>query len=127
MDWLPSFTEHGHNDTILKEHADVAQLVEQLIRNQQVVSSSLTVGSIQNTQAQVIIDFAASPSREAVAVWVSSRTTRFQNQALYLWDYKRVMDCAGNVVLSVLVALPEAGGVRVRLGCATIPARCALL
>jgi hypothetical protein len=26
--------------------ADVAQLVEQLIRNQQVVSSSLTVGSI---------------------------------------------------------------------------------
>jgi hypothetical protein len=31
-------------DTI-KEQADVAQLVEQLIRNQQVVSSSLTVGS----------------------------------------------------------------------------------
>src|SRR5450631_3487448 len=49
MDWLRSFTEHGHNDTILKEHADVAQLVEQLIRNQQVVSSSLTVGSINNT------------------------------------------------------------------------------
>jgi hypothetical protein len=32
------------NDTI-EEQADVAQLVEQLIRNQQVVSSSLTVGS----------------------------------------------------------------------------------
>jgi hypothetical protein len=31
-------------DTI-EEQADVAQLVEQLIRNQQVVSSSLTVGS----------------------------------------------------------------------------------
>jgi hypothetical protein len=29
-----------------EEQADVAQLVEQLIRNQQVVSSSLTVGSI---------------------------------------------------------------------------------
>jgi hypothetical protein len=29
----------------LKQQADVAQLVEQLIRNQQVVSSSLTVGS----------------------------------------------------------------------------------
>jgi hypothetical protein len=29
-----------------EERADVAQLVEQLIRNQQVVSSSLTVGSI---------------------------------------------------------------------------------
>ena len=28
--------------------ADVAQLVEQLIRNQQVVSSSLTVGSIDS-------------------------------------------------------------------------------
>jgi hypothetical protein len=28
-----------------EEQADVAQLVEQLIRNQQVVSSSLTVGS----------------------------------------------------------------------------------
>jgi hypothetical protein len=28
-----------------EKHADVAQLVEQLIRNQQVVSSSLTVGS----------------------------------------------------------------------------------
>jgi hypothetical protein len=28
------------------QNADVAQLVEQLIRNQQVVSSSLTVGSI---------------------------------------------------------------------------------
>ena len=33
------------NDTI-EEKADVAQLVEQLIRNQQVVSSSLTVGSM---------------------------------------------------------------------------------
>jgi hypothetical protein len=33
-----------HEDTI-EEQADVAQLVEQLIRNQQVVSSSLTVGS----------------------------------------------------------------------------------
>ena len=40
-----NFTESGRNDTILKEQADVAQLVEQLIRNQQVVSSSLTVGS----------------------------------------------------------------------------------
>ena len=29
----------------IEEQADVAQLVEQLIRNQQVVSSSLTVGS----------------------------------------------------------------------------------
>ena len=42
---LPGFTGYEHNDTILKEQADVAQLVEQLIRNQQVVSSSLTVGS----------------------------------------------------------------------------------
>ena len=43
---LVNFTEGERNDTIFKEHADVAQLVEQLIRNQQVVSSSLTVGSI---------------------------------------------------------------------------------
>ena len=38
------FTAIRRNDTI-EEQADVAQLVEQLIRNQQVVSSSLTVGS----------------------------------------------------------------------------------
>jgi len=39
-----------------EQQADVAQLVEQLIRNQQVVSSSLTVGSIDpphpKTQAE---------------------------------------------------------------------------
>ena len=34
------------NDTIVKEYADVAQLVEQLIRNQQVIGSSPIVGSI---------------------------------------------------------------------------------
>ncbi len=39
------FTGYEHNDTIFEGQADVAQLVEQLIRNQQVVSSSLTVGS----------------------------------------------------------------------------------
>ena len=39
-----NFTCDRRNDTIEKQ-ADVAQLVEQLIRNQQVVSSSLTVGS----------------------------------------------------------------------------------
>jgi hypothetical protein len=59
------FTEQRCNDTIRRKlerragrvpvdrHsiplADVAQLVEQLIRNQQVVSSSLTVGSSQNS------------------------------------------------------------------------------
>ena len=43
-----NFTEKGRNGTIFEGHADVAQLVEQLIRNQQVVSSSLTVGSIAN-------------------------------------------------------------------------------
>ncbi len=53
-----NFTEFSGNDTIggvrarhispekAPQNADVAQLVEQLIRNQQVVSSSLTVGSI---------------------------------------------------------------------------------
>jgi hypothetical protein len=39
---LPSFGRKIQSDL----QADVAQLVEQLIRNQQVVSSSLTVGSI---------------------------------------------------------------------------------
>ena len=41
------------NATIQSEEqqADVAQLVEQLIRNQQVVSSSLTVGSTFPNQA----------------------------------------------------------------------------
>jgi hypothetical protein len=42
------FTETRGDDTIVKEQADVAQLVEQLIRNQQVVSSSLTVGSTRS-------------------------------------------------------------------------------
>jgi hypothetical protein len=56
MDWLPlacSFTEYRSNDTIVKETrtsahpcADVAQLVEQLIRNQQVIGSSPIVGSM---------------------------------------------------------------------------------
>jgi hypothetical protein len=41
-----NFTEGKHNDTIDKEIADVAQLVEQLIRNQQVIGSSPIVGSI---------------------------------------------------------------------------------
>ena len=68
---MSSFTEYRHNDTIVKEtrtaapfvclfvytpqtefcedlvsSADVAQLVEQLIRNQQVIGSSPIVGSI---------------------------------------------------------------------------------
>ena len=49
LDWLPAFTEYRHNDTILKEQAEVAQLVEQLIRNQQVIGSSPIFGSIQTT------------------------------------------------------------------------------
>ena len=43
---LVNFTGGQRNDTIVKEHADVAQLVEQLIRNQQVIGSSPIVGSI---------------------------------------------------------------------------------
>jgi hypothetical protein len=50
---LLNFTEGEHNGTIFEEHADVAQLVEQLIRNQQVVSSSLTVCSIPTPQASL--------------------------------------------------------------------------
>ena len=45
---LLNFTEGEHNDTITEELADVAQLVEQLIRNQQVIGSSPIVGSIQH-------------------------------------------------------------------------------
>ena len=36
---------------VQKEYADVAQLVEQLIRNQQVIGSSPIVGSIQDASA----------------------------------------------------------------------------
>jgi hypothetical protein len=43
---LLNFTEGRHIDTITEEQADVAQLVEQLIRNQQVIGSSPIVGSI---------------------------------------------------------------------------------
>ena len=42
---LSRFTGQERNDTILKEHAEVAQLVEQLIRNQQVIGSSPIFGS----------------------------------------------------------------------------------
>ncbi len=52
----PNFTQIGGNDTIVEEHADVAQLVEQLIRNQQVVSSSLTVGSIPASAAHASLN-----------------------------------------------------------------------
>jgi hypothetical protein len=40
-----NFTENQRNGTITEEQADVAQLVEQLIRNQQVIGSSPIVGS----------------------------------------------------------------------------------
>ena len=70
LPWRPAFTEYRHNDTIERDanrgvmrvpfrvhpanrglrvpasSADVAQLVEQLIRNQQVIGSSPIVGSI---------------------------------------------------------------------------------
>ena len=42
---VQNFTECGGNDTISRGKAEVAQLVEQLIRNQQVVGSSPTFGS----------------------------------------------------------------------------------
>ena len=42
---LPSASTTIQSD---EQQADVAQLVEQLIRNQQVVSSSLTVGSMDS-------------------------------------------------------------------------------
>jgi hypothetical protein len=45
-----NFTGAGHNVTILEEPADVAQLVEQLIRNQQVIGSSPIVGSIRHSR-----------------------------------------------------------------------------
>ena len=43
--WPLNFTGFPRDDTIVKETADVAQLVEQLIRNQQVIGSSPIVGS----------------------------------------------------------------------------------
>ncbi len=42
---MANFTGIPRNDTIGEEIADVAQLVEQLIRNQQVIGSSPIVGS----------------------------------------------------------------------------------
>jgi hypothetical protein len=45
FDWS-TLPKVQHNGTIAREHADVAQLVEQLIRNQQVIGSSPIVGSI---------------------------------------------------------------------------------
>ena len=57
-----NFTESERNDTILKEQADVAQLVEQLIRNQQVIGSSPIVGSIP---ARLPPTIQSNPSRAA--------------------------------------------------------------
>jgi len=61
-----NFTGDGHNDTI-KGQAEVAQLVEQLIRNQQVVGSSPTFGSIlQQHKRDRLFARMASPVGEAI-------------------------------------------------------------
>jgi hypothetical protein len=48
---VPRFTLPRHKGTISKEQADVAQLVEQLIRNQQVTGSIPVVGSIPSRRS----------------------------------------------------------------------------
>jgi hypothetical protein len=45
----------------------------------------------------------------------------------YLGTTKRVMDCAGNLVVMVLLILPDAGAVTATSGCETIAFRLALL
>jgi CRISPR/Cas system type I-B associated protein Csh2 (Cas7 group RAMP superfamily) len=52
----------------LSKRADVAQLVEQLIRNQQVVSSSLTVGSTYMIRVQKLIHSANSGKAISVSI-----------------------------------------------------------
>src|SRR5271170_4101216 len=67
-----AFTAIRRNDTIERQ-ADVAQLVEQLIRNQQVVSSSLTVGSRirQENRGDCGV---ASRNREVIFIFGARRT-----------------------------------------------------
>ncbi len=50
---MTACAECGINQRVKLIHADLAQLVEQRIRNAQVVSSSLTVGSIKKFQASM--------------------------------------------------------------------------
>src|ERR1035438_3334551 len=57
---LPSRTATIQSD---EQQADVAQLVEQLIRNQQVVSSSLTVGSIPHPPLSALPSAQPDPKR----------------------------------------------------------------
>ena len=60
LDTNTCFTQSALNDTIGKEAADVAQLVEQLIRTQQVIGSSPIVGSI--SPRAIPAHFHSSPS-----------------------------------------------------------------
>ena len=62
---LLNFTEAGHNDTIFEERADVAQLVEQLIRNQQVIGSSPIVGSIRHSPTAILLPPSDTPRHQA--------------------------------------------------------------
>ena len=64
-----------------------------------------------------------------VAVWRCCAYRRFgpAGGAYCFGTTNKVIDCAGKVVLMVLVVPPPVGGVTVRSGCATIPAKLALL
>ena len=48
-----------------RERADVAQLVEQLIRNQQVIGSSPIVGSIRHSPTAILLPPSDTPSASA--------------------------------------------------------------
>ena len=51
--WLDKFRKMKYNNSRKSRHATVAQLVEQLIRNQQVASSSLATSSKRKSLRQV--------------------------------------------------------------------------
>jgi hypothetical protein len=70
---LLNFTEAGADDTIAEECADVAQLVEQLIRNQQVIGSSPIVGSILRSSYTFSLSFQTSETPLIHRILIRSR------------------------------------------------------
>jgi hypothetical protein len=102
--------------------ADVAQLVEQLIRNQQVIGSSPIVGSICFQPLEFL-----PKNLDTVGSEGGQFTTPKNNLDQALGTTNTVMDSAGKVVDRVLVVPVTVGAVTVRLGWAAMAFRFALL
>ena len=117
--------------------ADVAQLVEQLIRNQQVIGSSPIVGSslisfLYPKDLPQELDTAGGLCGQCASIHkADSRGVGLRVSGrgiLQAWGIARtVIDCAGKLVKRVLLVLPPEGAVTVTFGFETIALRFAAL